>query len=89
MIASGTPLATAFFGFCATVSIVACLFACPMRFLEIIFSLAAGGFTIGLFFALVGSIIGGAIGLALGIALLVYAPAFVTIPYCFKNLLAN
>lgn len=68
------------------VGCVAALFACPGRFLEIIVSLAVGGFSIGLFFALIGSILGGGIGIALGIALLVYAPAFVTIPYYFKEL---
>lgn len=73
-------------GIFMAIGCVAALLACPLRFLEIIVGLAAGGFSIGLFFALIGSIIGAGIGIALGIALLVYAPAFVTIPYYFKEL---
>ena len=83
---SVTDAGYALSGIFMLVGCVSALLACPMRFLEIIVGLAAGGFSIGLFFALIGSIVGGGIGLALGVALLIYAPAFVTIPYYFKEL---
>ena len=68
-------------------SLLSVLISCPLHFLGIIVSLTVGGFMVGLSLAGVGCILGGGIGLILGVALFLYAPAFVTIPYCFKNLL--
>lgn len=89
MIWSNSTFGVSFFGFCEFVSILSTLIACPGRCLGTIGKLTLSGFTIGMFFAFVGCIIGAGVGLALGVALFLYVPAVVTIPYCFKNLLAN
>ena len=83
-LSSGEALFSSIF---MVVGLASALFACPGRFLGITAALTIGGFSIGLFFALVGCILGAGIGFALGVALLVYIPAAITIPYCFKELL--
>ena len=63
------------------------LLACPFRFMGVAVAMIVSGFSIGLCFLGFGCLIGAAIGFILAVVLFFYFPAFVTIPYFFKELI--
>lgn len=82
-----SPNSSGWIGFFELIGIVSALVACPLRLLKAVAGLVIGGFTIGLAFFGIGCLIGAAIGAAVGLALVLYAPAIVTIPYCWNELM--
>lgn len=82
-----SPNSSGWIGFFWLIGFISALIACPIRILKVAVGLLIGGFTVGLAFFGIGCLVGTIIGAVAGYALVLYAPAIVTIPYCWKELL--